>query len=232
MKHFNYLSRTFTVILLLSFFFAAEGKNNNLNLLPMPAKVELTDSTFRLNKNFIVEIKRKPAERLCSVASRVLRRLSGRTGLFFTQDYLCANSEVENPSMIILADHPGKVKLGEDESYTLDIAPSIIAFLNKDYKIQIPSETTFMGSGLDTTRQFRDVHSYPLMRNKNELLDYLYQDYFLSDKILYRIDSDLNLIPSTNQMMKDKIGNLFDEFKQKQNYMMKTMKLIPSQFIF
>ncbi len=117
-------------------------------------------------------------------------------------------------------------------SSQFDIAPSIIAFLNKEYKIQIPSETTFMGSGLDTTRQFRDVHSYPLMRNKNELLDYLYQDYFLSDKILYHIDSDLNLIPSNNQMMKDKIGNLFDEFKQKQNYMMKTMKLIPSQFIF
>ena len=117
-------------------------------------------------------------------------------------------------------------------SSQFDIAPSIIAFLNKDYKIQIPSETTFMGSGLDTTRQFRDVHSYPLMRNKNELLDYLYRDYFLSDKILYHIDSDLNLIPSNNQMMKDKIGNLFDEFKQKQNYMMKTMKLIPSQFIF
>jgi len=117
-------------------------------------------------------------------------------------------------------------------SSQFDIAPSILAFLNKDYNIQIPSETTFMGSGLDTVRQFRDVHSYPLMRNKNELLDYLYHDYFLSDKNLYRIDENLNLIPSNNQMMQDKIGNLFDEFKQRNDYMLKTKKLIPPQFIF
>jgi len=117
-------------------------------------------------------------------------------------------------------------------SSQFDIAPSFIAFLNKDYKIQIPTETTFMGSGLDTTRQFRDVHSYPLMRNKNELLDYLYHDYLLSDKTLYRIDESLNLIPSNDQMMMDKIGNLFDEFKQRQSFMMKTKRLIPSQFIF
>ena len=117
-------------------------------------------------------------------------------------------------------------------SSQFDIAPSILAFLNKNYKIDIPSETTFMGSGLDTARQFQDVHSYPLMRNKNELLDYLYRDYFLSDKTLYRIDENLNLIPSTNQTMLDKIGNLFDEFKQRNDYLIKTDKLIPSQFIF
>ncbi len=117
-------------------------------------------------------------------------------------------------------------------SSQFDIAPSILAFLNKNYKIQIPTETTFMGSGLDTVRQFRDVHSYPLMRNKNELLDYLYHDYFLSDKILYRIDENLNLIPSNNQIMLDKVGNLFDDFMQRNDYMLKTKKLIPSQFIF
>ncbi|MHB8578301.1 MAG: LTA synthase family protein [Ignavibacteriaceae bacterium] len=117
-------------------------------------------------------------------------------------------------------------------SSQFDIAPSILAFLNKNYKIQIPTETTFMGSGLDTVRQFRDVHSYPLMRNKNELLDYLYHDYFLSNKTLYRIDENLNLIPSNSQMMQDYVGNLFDEFKQRNDYMLKTKRLIPPQFIF
>jgi uncharacterized sulfatase len=89
-----------------------------------------------------------------------------------------------------------------------------------------------MGSGLDTTRQFRNVHNYPLMRNKNELLDYLYHDYFLSDKTLYRIDDKLNLIPDNDQMMFDKISNLFDEFKQRNNSMLKTKKLIPQNLIY
>jgi uncharacterized sulfatase len=117
-------------------------------------------------------------------------------------------------------------------SSQFDILPSILAFLKNNYKMQAPVQSTFMGSGLDTTRQFRNVHNYPLMRNKNELLDYLYHDYFLSDKTLYRIDDKLNLIPDNDQMMFDKISNLFDEFKQRNNSMLKTKKLIPQNLIY
>ncbi|MDR3625659.1 MAG: LTA synthase family protein [Ignavibacteriaceae bacterium] len=113
-----------------------------------------------------------------------------------------------------------------------DIMPSILAFLKNNYKMQIPAQSTFMGSGLDTTRMFRNVHSYPLMRNKNELLDYLFHDYMLSDKTLYRIDSNLNLIQDNNQMMMDKINGLFDEFKERNNNMIKTKKLVPQAFIY
>jgi uncharacterized sulfatase len=117
-------------------------------------------------------------------------------------------------------------------SSQFDIMPSILAFLKYNYKMQTPLQSTFMGSGLDTTRQFRNIHSYPLMRNKNELLDYLYNDYFLSDKTLCRIDEKLNLIPDNDQMMLDKINNLFDEFKERNNNMIKTKKLIPQNFIY
>jgi uncharacterized sulfatase len=117
-------------------------------------------------------------------------------------------------------------------SSQFDITPSILAFLKKNYKMPVPAQSTFMGSGLDTTRQFRDLHSYPLMRNKNELMDYLYHDYFLSDQTLYRIDDNLNLIPDNDNMMKDKISNLFDEFKERNNSMLKTKKLIPQSLIY
>jgi uncharacterized sulfatase len=117
-------------------------------------------------------------------------------------------------------------------SSQFDIMPSILAFLKYNYKMQTPLQSTFMGSGLDTTRQFRNIHSYPLMRNKNELLDYLYNDYFLSDKTLCRIDEKLNLIPDNDQMMLDKINNLFDEFKERNNNMIKTKNLIPQNFIY
>jgi uncharacterized sulfatase len=117
-------------------------------------------------------------------------------------------------------------------SSQFDIIPSILAFLKKNYKMQTPAQSTFMGSGLDTTRQFRNIHNYPLMRNKNELLDYLYHDYFLSDNTLYRIDDNLNLIPDNDNTMKDKISNLFDEFKERNNNMIKTKKLIPQNLIY
>ena len=116
-------------------------------------------------------------------------------------------------------------------SSQFDIAPSLLAFLKRNYGLKIPTETTFIGSGLDTTRQFGNRHSYPLMRNKNELIDYLYHDYFLSDKTLYRIDETMDLIPVDDQTIKDKIINLFDEFKQRNAAMLKTKKLIPPELI-
>ena len=114
-------------------------------------------------------------------------------------------------------------------SSQFDIAPTILAFLNKYYGMKIPTETTFIGSGLDTTRQFGNRHSYPLMRNKNELVDYLYHDYFLSDKTLFQIDDTMDLIPVDDKTLKDKIINLFDEFKQRNAAMLKTKKLIPPE---
>ena len=114
-------------------------------------------------------------------------------------------------------------------SSQFDIAPTILAFLNKNYGMKIPTETTFIGSGLDTTRQFGNRHSYPLMRNKNELVDYLYHDYFLSDKTLFQIDDTMDLIPVDDKTLKDKIINLFDEFKQRNAAMLKTKKLIPPE---
>ena len=116
-------------------------------------------------------------------------------------------------------------------STQFDIASSILAFLKNNYGMEIPSETTFMGPGLDTTRQFGNIHSYPLMRNKNELMDYLYQEYFLSDKTLFRIDESLDLIPVEDQAIKDKINSLFDEFRQRNANMLKTGKLIPPKLI-
>ena len=112
-----------------------------------------------------------------------------------------------------------------------DIAPSILAFLNKNYGMKTPTETTFIGSGIDTTRQFGNKHSYPLMRNKNELIDYLYHDYLLSDKTLYRIYETLDIEPVNDQTTKDKIINLFDEFKQRNAAMLKSKKLIPPELI-
>ncbi len=110
--------------LLLAEYSYAQGIENKLNLMPMPVKVELTGGEFRLNQNFKVEIKGNPAERLYGATSRMLRRLSQRTGLFFTQDYLHKDSTCQNPDFIIDAKRPGKVRLYEDESYELKVTES------------------------------------------------------------------------------------------------------------
>jgi uncharacterized sulfatase len=108
-----------------------------------------------------------------------------------------------------------------------DITPTLLAFLKNNYKMSVPVVSTFMGGGLDTNRQFRNIHNYPLMRNKNELLDYLYKEYFLSDQTLYRIDDNLNIIPSNDEVVSIKVKNEFENFKAKNNSLIRNNILAP-----
>ncbi len=108
-----------------------------------------------------------------------------------------------------------------------DITPTLLAFLSNKYKTVKVAASTFIGSSLDTARQFRNIHSYPLMRNKNELLDYLYRDYFYSDKTLYKISPDLDISPVEDKAVENKITNIFEDFKRRNNFMIQTGALAP-----
>lgn len=101
----------------------ARNTKTELNLMPWPAKVEMSGGKYRLNQDFKVEVAGNASSRLYNAASRMLRRLSDRTGLFFSQDYLNRDSIVEHPAMIIHADRPGRLRLYMDESYELVVTP-------------------------------------------------------------------------------------------------------------
>jgi hexosaminidase len=128
-RDFTMKTSKFFVALLLSVFIItgslySQNETKKLNLIPVPKKVELLKGEFRLDSLFTISLEGKPSERICGGATRVLRRISGRTGFFFKQDFLKADMNVQNPSMRIITERTGQVKLNEDESYTLEVAPS------------------------------------------------------------------------------------------------------------
>jgi uncharacterized sulfatase len=108
-----------------------------------------------------------------------------------------------------------------------DITPSLIAMLNNAKFIKRPSVASWIGHGLDNSVDFRNLQTFPLMRNKNEILDLLSFDQFFSNQTIYKISSDLNIEPfeNTNQMLllKEELNN----FLRKNNYACKNNKLIP-----
>ena len=97
-----------------------------LDLMPMPEQVTLTAGQYRVDSNFTAMVSGQAAQRLYSATTRMLRRLDGRCGLFFPQDYITINTRVPNPSLSISCQRPGQVRLGEDESYELAITPEKI----------------------------------------------------------------------------------------------------------
>lgn len=92
------------------------------DLMPIPAELSYQEGKFRVEKEFKIEVSGKGGERMYRAASRFLRRLDGRTGLFFSQDYVRADDAAGVAGLLISVERPGEVLLGEDESYGLSVS--------------------------------------------------------------------------------------------------------------
>ncbi|MCX6151922.1 MAG: family 20 glycosylhydrolase [Ignavibacteriales bacterium] len=145
MKRLNFTIKIFLFTLLFTSIIIPQQDKLKLNLMPVPAKITMLDGKFILQNNFSIAIKGNPDERIYQYATRVLRRLSGRTGLFFPQDFITKQSNSDTCQMIITCNRSGKIKLNEDESYSLKVTSS---------KVELTSETD-LGAlrGLETLTQ-------------------------------------------------------------------------------
>lgn len=94
-----------------------------LSLMPMPKEVSVKEGKFRLSHSFDISVFGDKTSRAFSAATRTLRRLSGRTGLFFPQDFIHAEEASDTSDMIVKFNHTEKAPLavGIDESYELNV---------------------------------------------------------------------------------------------------------------
>ncbi len=74
-----------------------------------------------------------------------------------------------------------------------DVTPSLLSLLEGHYELKMPKKVAWMGGALDTNEAFRSKKNIPLMRNKNELKEYVSGDKLYSDGSVYKIDSKMNL---------------------------------------
>lgn len=110
------------IVLALLFTFSNHYAESTVNpkLLPVPKQIEFKEGMFRLSEDFTMAVRGIENQRLYRAATRTLRRLSDRTGLFFPQDFITPQSE-KTGDFIIQVNRIGRLKLYEDESYRLDI---------------------------------------------------------------------------------------------------------------
>lgn len=112
-----------------------------------------------------------------------------------------------------------------------DVAPTLTAWLRKSYGLRIPNQVSWLGAGLDTAHQFRNLHAYPLMQTKNEVADFVKGDYLLSGDQLFRISSNLDLSPETNEVKKAELQAAFNRFRAKNHQVIKTQKIVPDSVL-
>ena len=107
-----------------------------------------------------------------------------------------------------------------------DITPSLLAMLDADSIISRPKAAAWIGHGLDDEEDFRVANAYPLMRNKNEILDYIDDERMLANKVIYQVYENMNIEtvdePDKEKELEAKLNN----FLLKNKHACKNNKLI------
>jgi peptidoglycan-N-acetylglucosamine deacetylase len=112
-----------------------------------------------------------------------------------------------------------------------DIAPSLTAWLKYSYDLTIPSFNTWLGTGIDTGKAFRNNHSIPLKQTKPDLVDFVRGSFMLNGDNLFKISSNMDLEPDPANDKKFQMKSSFNRFKRKNTQFMQERKLIPDSLI-
>lgn len=134
-------------------------------LMPMPKELIEKEGKFRLDSTFKVSVRGDTDQRIYPNATRLLRRISERTGIFLhDQGFVKPEDKNPNVSVLIMVRRPGEVKLHEDESYQL---------LINEKQVRINAETD-LGAihGIETLAQLlsadREGYYFPAIEIKDD----------------------------------------------------------------
>lgn len=105
-----------------------------------------------------------------------------------------------------------------------DVSPSILSLLNNAYELKMPKKVAWMGDVLDMQIEFRSRKDIPLMRNKNELKEFVSAETVYSDGSVYSLDENMDLSSSFGA---SKVENKLSNFKAMNAYVTNNNKIIP-----
>ncbi len=108
-----------------------------------------------------------------------------------------------------------------------DITPSVVALYDGKKYINRPDVAAWIGHGLDNSVSFRSRNTYPLMRNKNEILDLVSADDFLAASVSYKINGLMDIEPVNRNDKEAQLKNELNNFIRMNNYACLNNKLIP-----
>jgi len=107
----------------------------------------------------------------------------------------------------------------------LDVTPTLLNWL-KNYNIKQPVAASWMGTGVDTARNFRNTHAYPLIQTKFETVDFVMGSYWLSGEQLYKIEPNMDLTLLSDTKKAEQLKAAFTKFKQRNSRIKKGAKLV------
>ncbi len=111
-----------------------------------------------------------------------------------------------------------------------NITPTILALLQHNYHLQWqPSEVHWLAGVMDTAAQFRNTQSMAFMAWSRDINDYLYKNYFLSGDELYQLTPNLVQEPIEDDVLKQTLLRLRENFKNINRYVCGNNKVYPPE---
>ncbi len=125
------------------------SQDNTFNVMPLPQSIKVNGQKCRVKKAFTIAVNGNAGERVYAEASRMLRRLDNRVGLFFKQGFITKKDIAITATLLLKVKRPAELKMNEDEAYHLTVT---------DKQIIIEAETDFGAiRGMETVLQMLSV---------------------------------------------------------------------------
>ena len=106
-----------------------------------------------------------------------------------------------------------------------DVTPSLLSMLKSNYELKMPKKVAWMGGAIDMETSFRSTKNIPLMRNKNELKEYISGENLYTDGDVVEIEDNMNLSSSFSGA--SKLESQLESFKSMNQYVTAENKIIP-----
>ena len=125
------------------------------NLMPSPQNISLQKGHLVLDSDFQVAIPEASSRRVQIAATKFIRRLTNRTGLFVKNGFPVANTAFPQATFVVHYQRKGKLKLHEEESYQIKVtSQQVVIQAETDLGIVYAFETLLQLLDNDTDTYF------------------------------------------------------------------------------
>ncbi|MCL2329227.1 MAG: sulfatase-like hydrolase/transferase [Bacteroidetes bacterium] len=146
------------------------------------------------------------------------------------QDLFSPESEIEQYHVPFIVYSPMLKRAEQFASVSshLDITPTLLGMLHANFGIETPEYVHWLGSEIDTARDFRNIHNIPFMNSNRSISEFLSGMYFLKNNTLFEISDGMRTQRIQNDEIQYEIARKLNNFKQVNSYVTKHNKIVVS----
>lgn len=111
-----------------------------------------------------------------------------------------------------------------------DLAPTITAYLSKNYDYQVDNVCHWLGKSLDTSAVYNCEQSVAFMLNNRDVVEYLHHDYFICRDRLYKVNDSINLYEIDNDSIKNQLKEYLRQYRNIDKYVTQNNLLLQKPY--